>query len=78
MKADPDDIDGGATDVDQHVRRLKDELADIVALNADIQNENQKKDQLLEARDVQLKKLKEIFQCDAEQLELVSRNCCEP
>ena len=46
----------------------------MIALNADIQCENQKKDQLQEARDGQLKKLREIFQSDAEQLELVSYN----
>ena len=74
MKSDADDTDVGATDIDQHVRRLKDELADMIALNADIQSENQKKDQLQEARDGQLKKLREIFQSDAEQLELVSYN----
>lgn len=78
MKAE-DESDAGAMDIDQVLRRLKDELEDIIALNTDLQVENQKKDQLLEAKEVQLKKLRDIFQSDAEQLEQVSvaaRNTC--
>ena len=69
MKGEADE--DAATDIDQVIRRLKDELDDIVALNADLQEENMKKDQLFEAKEGQLKKLREIFVSDAEQLEMV-------
>lgn len=57
-------------DIDQTLFRLKNELNDINILNADIQIENRKKDLVLETKEAQLKKLKDIFIDDMEQLQL--------
>ena len=70
MKADIDD-NLEPIDDDQKIRRLKDELDDIITLNADIKAGNQRKDQLIESREGQLRKLRDIFQSDTDQLELV-------
>jgi hypothetical protein len=63
-------VDDGEEDIEQTLYRLKNELDDINLLNADIQIENHKKDLLLEKKEAELKKLKDIFIEDMEQLEL--------
>lgn len=73
MKNDIEMFDGkvGTEDYDQVLRRLKDELEDITYLNTNIQVENHKKDLVLESSEAQLKKIRDIFIDESDQLELV-------